>query len=712
MCFPSTEFLTKEYLQSKHLNFISPLQLQLYLSRVLLTEPEHILVLGDITNRSVLVKISNDEFEYFPLYLQEISSSFLEIHNDNILSIDKNEHSYTIKFKDPSDFVLSQRKPLVKLISLFHQENFPLPRFPLGISDIAAAIRRNYLGSVIMSDMQFGKSISDIAEEVRNEKPDIMGVSATFGQHDLIESPMAFLASIPDYSPLVVFGGSLSALNSERLLEMFPNSLVAKGYGETTMQDVIKFWLGLISKEEINFISYLDGNKIITTEKRKDDKNIYANPELDLLEETLKFKGVMQLESSRGCTYQCSFCPRSHKGQWLGETGNEFQTLIPFVKNIFDKHPGINKKIFLVDEEFVGYKYKDTGVENRAVQVAELLKSYGFKFESSTRIDQVYRPSKADRDWHIERIRFWRKLIEQGLDRMLFGVESGVDSILTRFNKHSTAEQNVIAIRMLTTIGIPLRLTYITFDPLMTLEELISSYEFQGRKDVLLNRNDALTPEEIFEAVFDENYVSRNSSSLPLYGEITYMLVSMESLIGSNYLKLVENAGLAEEYVFSMGKRRAKYKNEDVGLISLNSQRWIDKNFAVDYLLKSIIKISNKDIRDTIMLLRMRIKDYSYSLLGKMLTLVTGDLKYLYQPRESEVVQVKDLSERWKNGSYKVKDAVFLKLLEFHFELLKDEFKKELKQLKPFIKEDDYGLIEKQVKSWASGEVWELINNK
>jgi hypothetical protein len=49
--------------------------------------------------------------------------------------------------------------PHVKLVGLYHSENFPLPRFALGISDLARAIRENLVGSVSLVDMQLGAMI-------------------------------------------------------------------------------------------------------------------------------------------------------------------------------------------------------------------------------------------------------------------------------------------------------------------------------------------------------------------------------------------------------------------------------------------------------------------------------------------------------------------------------------------------------------------------
>jgi hypothetical protein len=81
-------------------------------------------------------------------------------------------------------------------------------------------------------------------------------------------------------------------------------------------------------------------------------------------------------------------------------------------------------------------------------------------------IDQVVQP-EVDRVWHLDRARMWRQLCARGLRRCLFGAESGVNSILTRFNKETTSSQNALAIRTLSALGVPTRFTYITFDHLM-----------------------------------------------------------------------------------------------------------------------------------------------------------------------------------------------------------------------------------------------------
>jgi hypothetical protein len=77
-------------------------------------------------------------------------------------------------------------RPRVLLVALYHPEYFPLPRFPLGISDVARAARSTLIGTVRLADMQLGLTLEEMIRQIGTQEPDILGVSATFGQHDLM----------------------------------------------------------------------------------------------------------------------------------------------------------------------------------------------------------------------------------------------------------------------------------------------------------------------------------------------------------------------------------------------------------------------------------------------------------------------------------------------------------------------------------------------
>jgi hypothetical protein len=303
---------------------------------------------------------------------------------------------------------------------------------------------------------------------------------------------------------------------------------------------------------------------------------------------------------------------------WSGAAPESLPWMLAEMRHVFDRFPQVSRTMYLVDEEFIG---RDTNAGSRALDIACLMHDAGFRWESSSRIDQVVRLDQG-LGWHAARAEMWRTLAQRGLRRMLFGVESGVDSILDRFNKETTGQQNALAIRTLSALGIPTRFTYITFDHLMTLEELKATYAFQGRTDLLLRPRPHLSVEEIVRAVRDEEFVARSSAGQPLHSAISYMLVSMECLTGAAYTRKVHAAGLTGAIQPSMGRVDARFADWRIGVASHWAQLWVDRNFALDYTLKSLEKVLDGRSRHAIRAARAVLKDAAYTVLGDMIPVI------------------------------------------------------------------------------------------
>ncbi|MCP2259763.1 hypothetical protein LX15_003472 [Streptoalloteichus tenebrarius] len=514
-------------------------------------------------------------------------------------------------------------RPRLLLTSLYHREYFPLPRFPLAISDLARAARATLLGRIELMDMQLGISLDDILDRITSGEVDVLGVSATFGQHDLMTKLLDEVSRL-DHPPLVVAGGSLTVRNERMLLERYPDLLIGRGAGEPTIADVLAHWHGDLTLDQVRGAGYRGAARGPGTMSigRVRHTATVANriqtdmwPELDLLDRTFRHNGVAQLESSRGCTNFCSFCPRGHKGQWAGAAPEALPWILNEMGAVFARHPELSRTLYLVDEEFIG---RGDDAVGRALTVADTLAEAGFAWETSCRVDQVVRLDR-DRNWHIERGHLWRGLVERKLRRCLFGVESGVTSILDRFNKETTGEQNTLAIRTLTALGVPPRFTYITFDQLMSEAELRETHAFQGRTDLLLRHQPDLSVEEIIDGVRDEQWVAEHTTGRPFYTGISYMLVSMECLIGAAYTRRAEAAGLTGQADPSMGRVEARFQDWRIGVLSRWSQLWIDRNFALDYTLKSLEKILDGHLYQVARRVRQLLKNAAYLLLGRMI---------------------------------------------------------------------------------------------
>ncbi|MFI6848101.1 B12-binding domain-containing radical SAM protein [Kitasatospora sp. NPDC050467] len=600
---------------------IAPPRLRLHLEHHLAGQIGRIRVTGTLDRRLVLIERPDTKWVVADLSGQPHDSRHWPSWTGGHLDLETPDSWLSLAVVD--DYAVHRfSRPRLLLAALYHPEYFPLPRFPLGISDVARAGRSTLMGEVTPTDMQLGVTMADLVKGVAQDAPDILGISATFGQHDLMTELLdaTYSLAVP---PLVVAGGSLTARNEALLLEQYPDLLIARGAGEATIQDVLAHWHGDIAREDIRGIGYngaARGSGTLTVGRRRTAKPVSSSQddifrELDLLPDTFDHHGVGQAEGSRGCTNYCSFCPRGHKGQWFGGQPEAFPWLLDQIGRVYDRYPHISRTLYLVDEEFIG---RGHDAVPRALAMADTLHQAGFKWETSCRIDQVTKPDR-DHAWHVERAAMWRGLVDRGLRRCLFGVESGVDSILERFNKETGGEQNAVAIRTLSALGVPTRFTYISFDQLMTFEELKATYAYQSRTDLLLLPLRGLSPEEIVEGVVDPDWVAAHSTGRPFYSGISYMLVSMENLIGAAYTKQAQAAGLTGEVRPSMGRVDARFADWRIGVASEWAQLWVDRNFALDYTFKSLEKILDGDPRRAVRAARVVLKDAAYTIFGHMI---------------------------------------------------------------------------------------------
>lgn len=604
-------------------------------------------------------------------------------------------------------------RPRVLLAALYHPEWFPLPRFPLAISDLARAARSTLLGQVTLMDMQLGATLDAIETAVDDLAPDIVGVSATFGQHDLMIELLDDLFG-GHRPPLVLAGGSLTARNEGLLLQRYPDLLVARGAGEPTIADVLSHFHGDLERDQIRGIGYTGANRggalTIGRPAPQGGQRTLARPlpsaalrtatppnravsdilpELDLLDATFDHHGVAQLETSRGCTSACSFCPRSHKGKWAPGAALDLEWILEAIGTVFDRHPGISRTLYLVDEEIIG-RGDDAVPRIRAIAAA--LQAAGLSWESSCRIDQVVRHDR-DRDWHLERAQLWRDLADHGLRRMLFGVESGVSSILERFNKDTTSEQNALAIRTLSALGVPTRYTYITFDHLMDADELAATHAFQGRTDLLLRPLPHMSIEEIIDGIDDPQFVAAHQTGRPFYTGISYMLVSMECLSGAAYTRAVQARGLTRKARPSMGRVDAEFADWRIGACSHHAQLWVDRSFALDYTAKSLEKILNGQPRDLLHQARITLRHAAYAVLTKMLALID---RYPAQPGDrTELLSLeRDLQA----------------MLDDELAELTARMAAVVSGVLPALPRDAHALLKAEYERWRQPQPWRLIN--
>ena len=575
-------------------------------------------------------------------------------------------------------------RPRIALVSLAIPEIQQYPRFPLAISVIANAIRNDFIADVDLFDLQIPDHKNHLFDLLAKNHYDIIGLSTTFGQYELCCSIANSLTELFPHAKIVI-GGNLPAISPKPFLARCPSAIISLGEGELFFPQMIKYISGIIDVDEIDSAAFLDrlGNLRITPQKHHHGSATL--PELDLLIPTFQNLGVFQLETSRGCYNQCSFCPRHLKGAWRSTDylTDQLPNFLKLYKNTSRPYRNEHQAnvIYLVDEEFIGGLSSED--RSRAVVITKYLHDFNLSYEMSFRMDNVFL-SIDTQDVLIDKLQTLRSLRDNGLKRLLIGVESGVDPILKRFNKNVSSKENATGIRIISALDLPIRFTYITFDPLMSFNELVETYQFLGRTDLLLNKWHG-EDKALLALVTKEELPSTYLKNEPFYLEVPYMLVSLECLEHSMYLaNAIRNNLKVQGTNFSLGKRDVDYLDKRIESMSHYSQLWIDRNYSLDYTLKSLAKLYPKDTSDAIRNVRKIYKRSSYALLGKMISLAEGE-----------------------DARTKID---YSGLLNKHFAELAKNLGNSLSSLYPILTSVEAEALKQQYAIWRATDQWALIN--
>lgn len=172
------------------------------------------------------------------------------------------------------------------------------------------------------------------------------------------------------------------------------------------------------------------------------------------------------VESTRGCTYNCTFCSipsyykYSHGKKWRERSVNN---ICNELTNLISDFPQINL-ISFTDDNFLGFK---SDYHDRAKKIAQHLHELKneIAFEIVCRADAIQYDS-------------FKTLSSFGLAGVYLGIESGVQRVLDSFKKNTTVEKNINALNILKELNIGCDVGFITFTPGMTLSEIKMNYEF------------------------------------------------------------------------------------------------------------------------------------------------------------------------------------------------------------------------------------------
>ncbi|MEY2485630.1 MAG: hypothetical protein QOH39_1278 [Verrucomicrobiota bacterium] len=484
------------------------------------------------------------------------------------------------------------RVPNVFLVSLTNVSRYRSRRYPLNISRLAQWLRFQHSARVRVADLalNFSGNLDAMAADVVSSKPDILAISINFGEMEALRELIAIVRA-NGLRPFVSLGNVLAAWATRDVEDACKGFqyLVSHSYGEYDLEEVC---LAVKQDDSRRF----DTSALAGLGTGRNPAAIVM-PDEALLAETLAQRGQASIETSFGCQYgHCTFCPREHRGKgWSRPAARDATAVLECMAALITKENGdLAPVLSIVDEDAFGQEGRDLKEgEPSVVALIRLAALRNVRCEIYTRLEQI-----LDLRW--EKRASLRRLhqlsvIQPSLARVFVGVESGSNSQLRRYGKGQSTADIVAALRAGALLRLPLEFGFITFDPLLTQEELLQSLEFLARRDVLLSPESEPTIDEIYSIAIEER-LARTHPGVPLFSCVAYMATELELFVNSPYVKLLRAAAphLIGSYDSAFARFNYSYQDVAIGQIADWCRVWTEGTFAAVYQMRLAARMAKE----------------------------------------------------------------------------------------------------------------------
>lgn len=339
----------------------------------------------------------------------------------------------------------------------------------LGLEAIASYLETADCRTAILNCNVAPHTPEEIARKVAASGAKVVGLSLIYRPQ--VNFAIDVLEALKDVDDLVVvMGGALASFMPRELLSCLPRlDAVVYGEAEETFRDFCleasrggdwRTSTGIVYREGDKVVRNrpglpLDLAKIITPTRKT----------LDFLRARGWPTRIASIYTSRGCMAKCTFCSGKDAYNVERVRTYRFRDPVSVASEIefLNKNYGV-RFVYINDDNFLGYG--KASFDRVRVFAEELIRrDLGVQFATECRVDGL------DRD-------LLELLKSAGMTQVLLGIESGSDSVLKRWRKGATAEQNKAAIALLNDVAMPLEPGFILFDAHTSAQELSENASF------------------------------------------------------------------------------------------------------------------------------------------------------------------------------------------------------------------------------------------
>jgi radical SAM superfamily enzyme YgiQ (UPF0313 family) len=337
----------------------------------------------------------------------------------------------------------------------------------LGIGYLANMLRDEGYSVLVIDARLLGLDTMQTVELLMMYETPMLGINLNFQYLATSTEQMINALRARRYSSHITLGGLFASVAAKKLMELVPGiDTVVRFEGENTYAELVKNFQHPEAWFRINGLVYRELNGKIQINPLRpliSNLNRITIPARDYLPITVRLGGYGYVSSSRGCNGICSYCVQQRSvtdptGQrWRGREPELVVDEIEQMTKLYEC-----KKISFIDDDFIGPR---KGEQSHAYKIAqEIIKR---------NLDLSILISIQPRDVETQ---LFMTLRAAGVDSAILAVDNFSQSVLDRYHKLTTVEQNIKSISILNELKIDAYLGIIMFDPWTTLDELETNF--------------------------------------------------------------------------------------------------------------------------------------------------------------------------------------------------------------------------------------------
>ncbi|MHA1684257.1 MAG: B12-binding domain-containing radical SAM protein [Promethearchaeota archaeon] len=336
---------------------------------------------------------------------------------------------------------------------------------PLSLAYLAAYLRAEGHQIKVIDAMAENLSVKKLEKRIRKFEPDVIGITTNVSISSKAVVTSRYLRK-RFKDPVYVMGGPWATAEYKDVLKKGIVDCVVMGEGEYTFAELVMNIRKRDRWKDIKGISFLDGGKVILTEKRPfiDDLDALPFPAWDLIPPSRKYNfnnrgnPFYPMLTSRGCPYNCMHCTKIVHG---------YKFRARSVESVIAELEHLKREFKVKAVSFVDDTFSQDVVRAEKILDEMIRRKIGvhFMFSSGIRADTIT-------------TRMARKMKAAGCYYCGIGVESGNQEIVNKIGKKLDLKQARRAIKILRKEGIITGAFFILGHPHDSLKTMMQTISF------------------------------------------------------------------------------------------------------------------------------------------------------------------------------------------------------------------------------------------